>query len=326
MADETLNPAAGTGAVADATGNTTAITSSEPAAAVVAADPAEAIAAPLATDPTTPAVPDTLAEFEKLFPKDAEPAAAVVDPNAPAAAVPEEITRALAVSEYVKDASHLENAVRAADEVFQVQLGKIPAHQMLEGFRAREPQQFEKIVRESLIPYIEHLTGLKLGGAAAAAADPMVTMQQELDHLKGQPQRDEEQRVATANRNEADTLTRTHVEDLITKGTGIFDGATDDAITAMAAQLKTLGIDANKLMAGVRAGATSAIQDLERAYKAAEKAEMAKVKTMGIRLIARSKQIKAALPPGKGNPAPDAVVGELPANATREQMVAYLKG
>jgi hypothetical protein len=320
MADEIIEPAAGTGAVADATGSTTAVTT-EPAVA----DPAETIPATI-TDPATPAVPDTLAEFDKLFPKEDEPAAAVVDPNAPPPAVSEAMTKAFAVSEYVKDESQVENAIRAADEVFQVQLGKIPAHQMLEGFRARSPEAFERIVRESLIPYIEHLTGQKLGGAQAAAADPMATMQAELNHLKGQPQRDEEQRVATANRTEADTATRTHVEGLITKGTGIFDGATDDAINAMAAQLPKLGIDVIKLMNGVRTGAQSAIQDLERAYKAAEKEEMARVKAMGTRLIARSKQIKAALPPGKGNPAPAAAVGELPADATREQMVAYLKG
>jgi hypothetical protein len=318
MADEIIDATAGTSAVADATGNTTAV-STEPAVAAaepVVADPAAAL------DPATPAVPDTLSEFDKLFPAEEPAAAAVVDPNAPPAPS-EAMVKAFAVSEYVKDESQVENAIRAADEVFQVQLGKIPAHQMLEGFRARSPEAFEKIVRESLIPYIEHLTGQKLGGAAAAAADPMATMQAEIDRLKGQPQRDAEERTATANKNEADTLTRTHVEGLIKAGTGIFDGATNDAINAMAAQLPKLGIEVNKLMADVRAGK---LGDLERAYKAAEKEAMLRVKAMGTRLITRSKTLRAALPPGKGNPAPAAVVGELPADATREQMVAYLKG
>jgi hypothetical protein len=113
------------------------------------------------------------------------------------------------------------------------------------------------------------------------------------------------------------------VETLIKSGSGVFDGATDDAIMAMAAQLPKLGLNPAKVMADVLAGKTA---DLDRAYKAAEKAELARVKAMGSRLIARSKALKGAVPPGKGNPAAQPVAGELPENATREQMVAYLRG
>lgn len=328
-AGEDADPAAA--AVADPTGDpTSAETVADPAAAVAdpAADPAAAAVDPAADPAAAAAVVDPEQDaFDKLFPKDEDPAAAAaaaaVDPNAPAAVVSEAMQKAFAVSEYVKDESQVENAIRAADEVFQVQLGKIPAHQMLEGFRARSPETFEKIVRESLIPYIEHLTGQKLGGAAAAAPDPMAALTAEVERLKGEPARLESARVANENRADADTKTRTHVESLIKSSNGIFDGATDDAINAMVRQLPKLGIDVNKLMADVRAGKTG---DLDRAFKAADKEAMLAVKAQGTRLIARSKQVKAALPPGKGNPAPAAIVGELPANATREQMVAYLKG
>lgn len=321
---EDADPAAAP--VADATGDPNGLATepiaADPAAAAEAIDPAAVL------DPNAPAV-DELSDFEKLFPADdpadaaAAAAAAAVDPNAAAPVVSEAMQKAFAVSEYVKDESQVENAIRAADEVFQVQLGKIPAHQMLEGFRARDPEGFERIVTQSLIPYIEHLTGKKLGGAPGEAPDPLATMQAEIDRLKGEPQRAEERRLAIEHHNQADTATRSHVETLIKASAGIFDGATDDAINAMAAQLPKLGIDPNKLMADVRAGKTA---DLDRAFKAADKAAMLAVKAQGTRLIARSKALKGALPPGKGNPASAAAVDELPADATREQMVAYLKG
>lgn len=321
MADEILDPAAGAVDPGASTSTNTDPGTTDPGAGAV--DPAAALdpaGDPAATEP------DEFAAFEGLFPKDEEDpaaaAAAAADPNAAQPAVPEAVTRALGISEYVKDPAHLENAVRAADEVFQVQMGKIPAHQMLEGFRARDPQGFERIVKESLIPYIEHITGQKLGGAAAEPPDPVAALAAEVERLKQQPIVEAQQRQEAQQRATADTATRTHVETLIKAGSGVFDGATDDAINAMAAQLPKLGLTPAKLMADVLAGKTA---DLDRAYKAAEKAELARVKAMGSRLIARSKALKGAVPPGKGNPAP-AVAGELPENATREQMVAYLRG
>lgn len=313
MDEPILDPAA---PVADPTGDPTPV--AEPAAA--ASDPvADALADPAAAAPV-----DELSAFDKLFGdlKPDDPAA--VDPNAPPAVVAPEVSRALSVSEYVKDASQLENAVRAADEVFQVQTGKIPAHQMLEGFRARDPQGFEKIVTESLVPYLEHILGKKFGDGAAAAPDPLKTMEAKIAELEARPALEAQQRQFQQERQQADTATRTHVDSLIKAGSGIFDGATDDAISAMAAQLPKLGIDMNKLMAEVRAGKT---ENLDRAYKAAERVEMLRVKAMGSRLIARSKALKAAVPPGRGNPGSVAVpAGELSPTATREEMVAFLKG
>lgn len=318
MADEILDSAA-----ADATGTTEPIETGSTSTGIHEVTDPNASAIDTSAEPNTTPEADELSAFEKLFPKDEEPAADVPDPNAAAPAVSEAMQKAFAVSEYVKDESQVENAIRAADEVFNVQLGKIPAHQMLEGFRARSPEQFEKVVRDSLIPYIEHLTGQKLGGAQGEAPDPLKTLQAEVERLKGEPARMEAERQAVADRNQADTLTNSHVEGLIKASSGVFDDATNDAINAMAAQLPKLGINPNQLMADVRAGKTA---DLDRAFKAAEKAQLTRLKTMGGRLIARSKTLKAALPPGKGNPAAAAAPGELPIGSSREAMIAFLKG
>src|SRR5260370_86164 len=81
-----------------------------------------------------------------------------------ASAMPEEVTRALGLSDYVKEPAHLENAVNAASQVWDVASGKAPASGLLEGMRASNPAGYEKMIREDIIPYIEHITGQQLGG------------------------------------------------------------------------------------------------------------------------------------------------------------------
>jgi hypothetical protein len=221
----------------------------------------------------------------------------VADPNAAAAVVPEQFQKALQISEFVKEPAQLEGAIRVADEYFQIQQGKAPAYSMLEGLRASNPQRFEKVVTDELIPYIEHITGKKLGGEGAAQPDPVKDLQAEVERLKQAPILERQEREQREIRERADTSTRTKVEELIKAGTGIFDGGADDAINAMAAHAKRLGIDVNTVMKDVLAGKT---ESLEKLYRATEKLEMLRVKGMVDRLKARNKALKGAVPPGKG--------------------------
>src|SRR6202789_953424 len=140
------------------------------------------------------AQPDEFAALSGLFGdlKDDEPAAAgVVDPNAPnaGAALPDVVSKALTISDYVKEPAQLESAVRAAQELWDVAAGKVPAASMLEGMRANNPAGFEKMVLNDLIPYIEQITGKKLGAPDAnAAPDPVAEMRAKIADLERRPE------------------------------------------------------------------------------------------------------------------------------------------
>ncbi len=235
--------------------------------------------------------------------------------------MPEEVSRLVQTSEYVKDAAQLENAVRAAEQLWDVSAGKVPAHSLLDGIRTTNPQQFETVMRESIIPYVEMVTGMKLG-AQAAAADPVAEMRAELEQLKQRPQIEAQQRQAQERVQRAESASRTAVEAFIKSGSGIFEGATDDALNALALQLPKLGINPQAMMQQVLEGRTEL---LEKAYKSAEKAEMLRVKARTDRLIARAKALKSAVPASKGNAAESIDSQEPPPGATREQLVAYMK-
>lgn len=230
------------------------------------------------------------------------------EPAAPeASALPEEVSRALGLSEYVKEPAHIEAAVRTASEVWDVVTGKGTAAGMLEGMRLQNPAQYEKTVREDLIPYIEKITGQKFGAAAEASPDPLQTLQQELAELKQRPLLEAQQREAQQTQQRADTATGQHVETLIKSGNGIFDGDVNGAIGAMAAQLPKLGITPDALMKQVLSGNMA---NVEKAYKAAEKAETLRVKQMSDRVRARYNTLKGAVPASKGAPAAARTGGE----------------
>jgi hypothetical protein len=271
------------------------------------------------------AEPDPFAALEGLFPKDDEPAAGAVDPNAAnaGAAMPEAVSKALGISDYVKDPAQLESAVRAAQELWDVASGKVPAASMLEGMRANNPAGFEKMVLNDLIPYIEQITGKKLGAPDPnAAPDPVAEMRAKIADLERRPEIERQERELQQRVQSADTASRAAVEGWIKTGSGIFDGDTDGAIQAIAAQLPKLGIDVNKMMAEQLQGKTDL---LEKAYKAAEKAELKRVKAATERLVARSKALRNGVPATKGSAAAAVVSDELPLDATREEKVEWMR-
>lgn len=83
-------------------------------------------------------------------------------------AIPEQFQAALSISPFVTSAESVQNAVRAADEVWKVATGEVPARQMLEGFKQANPQQYQAIVND-LADYISQVTGKTFGGQPQAS-------------------------------------------------------------------------------------------------------------------------------------------------------------
>jgi hypothetical protein len=208
------------------------------------------------------------------------------------AAVPEEYTKVLGISDYVKEPAHLESAVRAATEVWDVVTGKGTASGLMEGMRAQNPQQFEKTVFEDLVPYIEKITGKKFGGEEAAP-DPMAQLQAEVERLKNQPIIERQERDQAAYRTSAEQAGGKHIEALIENGNGIFDGDTAAAVQAVSAQFAKMGVNADDVMKQVMAGK---FDNLEKAYKAAEKQATLQAKAYSDRIRARYLKLKNATP------------------------------
>lgn len=262
------------------------------AAAPVDSTPA---ADPTLVDPSTATDPKPVDDNEAMWGDlSEEPAQPAADPQA----IPEAYTKALSVSDYVKQPEHLEQAVRAAQEMWDVQTGKQPVTAILEAFRAGNAQQFEKMFLEQLVPYVEQLTGKKLGGAPEP--DRPMTVQEYEQRRQADAQRAEQERVQAEQQREQAAFTARaeeaggkHLATLISNGNGIFDGDTFAAVNAVSAQFRKMGIDAQQAMQKVMAGDFS---QLEKAYKAAEKAETLRVKAYSDRIRAKYNTLKNSVP------------------------------
>lgn len=159
-----------------------------PAGGAAVSDPVapagDAPATPVTTDPAVPAadaidpndpLASLTADIDKLAAEDA------VDLNAPPAevgAVPQEFQQALELSPFVTNPAQVQQAVRAADEVWKVASGELGAATLFEGLKGANPQRYQEIVNEA-VQYIEQVTGKKFGGEAAAA-DPVEQLRQEI--------------------------------------------------------------------------------------------------------------------------------------------------
>lgn len=262
------------------------VTPAEPAATPVDTTPVETHPEPS----TTPVVSDEEAMWGDLKPEEPAP----VDPNAPPV-VPNEFVKALAISDYVREPAHLEAAVRTASEVWDVSDGKKSASSLLEALRGQNPTQYEKTVMEDIIPYIEKITGKKFGGEQTAP-DPVAEMRAELERLKQQPLIEAQQRDQQQFQQRAEQAGEAKLEEFIKGGNGIFDGDVPAAISAVSAQFTKMGIDPQEAMKQVMSGNFT---NLEKAYKAAEKAETLKAKAYSDRIRAKYKTLKGSVPASK---------------------------
>lgn len=88
------------------------------------------------------------AAMDGVLPKDEAAAAQNQPADGQPAAIPQEFQAALEISPYVTSPEGVQQAIRAADEVWQVAAGQIPARNLLEGMRSVNPQGFETIVAD----------------------------------------------------------------------------------------------------------------------------------------------------------------------------------
>lgn len=256
--------------------------------------------------------------LEDLF-KDPEPEApAPVDPNAAPTEVPKEFQEALGISEYVKDATHLAGAVTLADAVLKVQNGQAPISGLLENFRSQNEAGFVKTVQENLIPYIEHITGMKLMDPGAAPQTEKTPEQQRIDAIEQRFQQQEQQREQVQIQQQVQQAQGVLLQaaDNALKGTWL-EGKGQEYVAQLAPHMGMSEEQAVKaLLAGNTAMVDKAVKTM-MAQKEAEGRAYAKWK------IAESKTLKAGLPAGKGNPR-QAAPGELPEGASMAEKIAYL--
>lgn len=281
---------------------------------------------PVETTPVETPIPDAPADGTSPVVDDAEamwgdikPEAAPVDPAAPA--VPEAFTKALSMSDYVKEPAHLESAISTASQVWDVVAGKGSASGLLEAMRTQNPQQYEKTILEDIVPYIEKITGKKFG-AAEATPDPIAEMRAELERVKQQPLLEAQQREQQQKIDRAYQVTATNLETYIKNGNGIFEGNVQGAMDTIAAQLPKLGVTSDQLMTQVLSGNTTT---LEKAYKAAEKAKTLEVKAYADAVKKRYATLKGSVPASKGGGSlatPSSEAADLTTQAGRAKWMA----
>jgi hypothetical protein len=265
-------------------------------------------------DPIAATAPD----YESLFADPVADPAAVPDPNA-ASEIPAEFQAVFGISEYVKDAQQLTGAVTLADEVLKVQNGQAPITGLLENFRAQNGPAFEKAFFDSLVPYIEALSGKKLlDPNAAQTNEPKSPEQTRIDALEAQfsqrQQAEQQQIVQQQTRQANQVLTQTAEAAL--KGTWL-EGKAADYVPQLAAHMGMSEQEAVKQLLGGNTAIVGKAVKAMMAQKEVEGRAYAKFK------IAESKTLKSGLPASQGNPR----TGEKdPAKMSRAEQIAYLQG
>jgi hypothetical protein len=286
----------------------------------VASAPVDTPAAPVVdeTPVATPPVEATasLSDLEEAmnagFPADdtADASQAAEQP-----AIAPDFQQVLGISEFVKSPEHVQAAVRAADEVWKVATGQVPARTMLEGMRAANPGGFERVVGD-LVPYLEQVTGKKFGGAPDAPPDPNQARLDAIEARFAKEENDRQQAAYVQQMTKArDVATETITK--LTKGTA-FEG--NEAYLLQQCAAKT-NVSEKEMVDMLLRGFT---KPLESALKTVQKEEAARIKQYNDKLIQNYRKLKNAVPATKGAPAaaaktaPAYLPGETPAQfATR---------
>jgi hypothetical protein len=247
-------------------------------------------------------VQDEYSPLESLYAdldkEETDPNAALVDPNQ-AGTLPEEVTQALGLSEYVTEPAQLKGAVNAATVLWDVMEGKTKATGLLEGMRQHGGEEgFAKMIREDIIPYIEIITGMKLGKPGEVAVpDPMTTLQAKIAELERQPQLAAQKQAEQAQLSKATESTFTKLGEL-SKGT-FFEGKEKSLGPDLLRQFQAMKLNPDSVMKEVLNGNTT---NVEKAFKAIQKERTAAAAEYGKWMIAQKRR-NASLPAGKGNPA-----------------------
>ena len=267
------------------------------AAGGAAADPVTppdaAIADPNApVDPAAPPSdpnPDPLAaELEKLG-KELGDDPQQADPNA---AIPQEFQQALTLSPFVQNAEQVQQAVRAADEVWKVATGQLPARTMLEGFKAANPQGYDACLTD-LTQYIEQVTGKKFGGDANTPADPVAQLRAEIAQKEQAQAQEREQVQVQRAQVQASNVTFDFVKKALENS--YFSGQEDYFARQVVAAMPNRD-------AAMRAVLNGDMKPLEAAMKQVQRAEIQRWKAYNDNYAKRNKAIANSVPATKNTP------------------------
>jgi hypothetical protein len=275
-------------------------------------------AAPVETTPTeTPVVADPAAaapepnDLEAYLAEQLKDEPAPVDPAAPVAPS-DEFKQVLSLSEYVKEPAHVEAAVRAATEVWEVANGKVPASTMLEGMRAGNPQGFEKVVGD-LIPYIEQITGKKFGAADAnAAPDPVAELRAEIAAQNQQAEQQRQQADYARTVNQVAPTFRKAISETLGKQFG--EGHEEYFI----GRISQIVPEAKMVEALVKGD----MKPLESAMKQVKMEELKRFKSYSDAITKQSKEFRKSLPAAKGGSVVTPPAGKFDMSTT-EGRLAY---
>lgn len=251
------------------------------------------------------------------LPQDIDPAAELAaqpgqgDPGAAA----EALKPILGLSPFVSKPEMLPQAIKAADEVWRVAAGQLPASQLLEGFRASNPAQFQSIVN-NLAGYIEQVTGKKFGGEGSTPADPM---QQRLSAIEQSVQQEQQQRAQAAYQGQVAQAHTKALELITAKTKGTFAEGSEGYLLAQCGA--RAGVGEAEMVQMILSGNT---QRLEAAYKNVVADEVKRLKAFNANLIKQSRMLKNAVPAARGaqvnTPAP---TGDAPPRKPGESNVEY---
>lgn len=270
--------------------------------------PVETPAPPVTTEtPVTPPVETaqpTLSDLEEAM-RAGLPADETETPVAPPveATPAPEFQQMLGISEFVKTPEHVQAAIRAAHEVWQVASGKLPASQMLEAMRTANPQGFQAIF-DNLTGYIEQVSGKKLGGAPEASTDPV---QQRLNAIEAQFKQQEDTRKQAVVQEQT-TQARTVAMDVVSKLVkgSAFEGSEGYLLQRCA---DMTNVQPTEMVGMLLRGFT---KPLETALKAVQKEETARLQRYNDTLIKNYRTLKNAVPATKGGPAESKPAGAPP--------------
>jgi hypothetical protein len=261
------------------------------------APPADPNAPPVDPAQADPADPLT-AELEKLGKELGDGEQPPADPNA---AIPQEFAQALTISPFVTNAQQMTQAIQAADEVWKVATGQLPARTMLEGFKAANPQGFDACISD-LTQYIEQVTGKKFGGDAAPA-DPVEQLRAELAQKEQAQQEAVQQQQMQRAQVQASNVTFDFVKKALENT--YFKGQEDYFARQVVAAMPNRD-------AAMRSILNGDMKPLEAAIKSVKSAEIARWKAYNENFVKKGKTLANSVPATKNTPRTAAPKGAEP--------------
>jgi hypothetical protein len=304
-------------------------------AAVMDAPPAEPAGSP--SEPVTPQEPpappaepppadpnDPMAALQAAMDAQLGKDEPVTPPATPEAAaqpqIPPEFAQALQISDFVKEPAHVEQAIRAADEVWKVASGQAPASSLLEGMRAANPEGFKAVIGD-LIPYIEQITGRAFTNQPPSPPDPN---RARLDAIEKRFADQETERRQSAYREQVQAANKIATDFIGNSIKGTFAEGQDARFYALLASKLDVSDEGMRQLLGGN------IKPLEKAIREVKAEEVRAWKAYGENVKKQQHTLANAVPAVKGGngarpPAPDSMKA-LPGETTSQAVTRLLQG